>query len=309
MIEVKFHKGLSKVYGISRSEFLEATKESEPYMHYIKGRKEAFAICPLCENPVKLLGVYARLEKQRPHARHLKKNVPGLADFDEYKYLQCPYHRENANYIMEAKSREDMTEYNKEILALAHDYFDKCIYILRKTTGLVISDKLAEEIAADYMMHPGYMTYDITRENIPYIMGMCMSGKNLVKRMVEENSPLYEMLKDKKDITLEPMKPTFEYKSAKTLYRIESKEGYLGISFNITRYRFATNKTSELREYLKLHIGMPDGKGTYNTYAEKEIEVDPFFFNRLIHSRNTRSPRSGLADIADRILTLETSEN
>lgn len=308
MREVKFHKGLSKVYGISRSEFLEATKESEPYMQYVKGKKEAFALCPLCENPVKLLGVYARLEKQSPHARHFKNDIPGLANYDEYKYLQCPYHKENAIYITEARSRKDITDFNKEILALAHDYFDKCIYILRKTTGLVISDKLAEEIAIDYMMHPGYMTYDITRENVPYIMGMCMRGKSLVKRMVEENSPLYEMLKDKKDISLELITPSLEYKSARKLYRIESKEGYLGISFNITRYRYATSTNSRLKEYLKLHIGIPDGKGTYNTYAEKEIEVDPFFFNKLIHSRNARAPRKELVDIADRILVLETNE-
>ena len=122
--------------------------------------------------------------------------------------------------------------------------------------------------------------------------------------MIEENSPLYEMLNQKKEVNLTLVETNHKHKSAKKLYRIESSNGYLGISFNITRYRYATSKTSKLREYLNLHIGIPDGRGTYETYAEKEIEVDPFYFNRLIHSPRALSPRKELVDIADRILVL-----
>lgn len=300
MIEIKFHKGISKIYGVSREEFVEATKEKSPYLQLGANGKEAFGICPLCENPVKLLGVYAMLKKQKSHARHYKHNIQDLVDFDEYTYLRCPYHRKKADYICEVRQSSDMTEFNKEILMLAHDYFDTCIYILRKVTGLVISIALAEEIAKDYKMHPGYMTYDITRENVPYIMGLCMTGKNLVKRVIEENSPLYDMLKDKKEVYLELLPQ--QYKTSKRFYRIESNVGYLDLNFNISKYRFSADDTSKLREYLKLHIGIPDGKGTYNTYAEKEIEVDPFLFTKLIHSTNVPEPKKEIKDIADRFL-------
>lgn len=65
------------------------------------------------------------------------------------------------------------------------------------------------------------------------------------------------------------------YKKVRNLYRIESKVGYLNILFNISQYRFSSTPTSEMKEYLKLHIGIGDGHGTYKSYAEKEIEVDP----------------------------------
>lgn len=195
-----------------------------------------------------------------------------------------------------------MNEFNEKILQLAHDYFDKCIYILRKTTGLVISSVLAETIAKEYMAHPGYMTYDISRENVPYIMGLCMTGKNLIKRVIEENSPLYDMIRDKKEVSLILLPPDPKYKKSDRLYRIESNKGYLDLSFNISRYRFASDKTSKLREYLKLHIGIPDGQGTYETYAQKEIEVDPFFFSKLIQAKKALNPKPELVDIADRIL-------
>ena len=299
MIEIKFHKGVSKIYGVSREEFAEATKERSPYVRFGTNGKEAYGICPLCENPVKLLGIYAKLEKQRSHGRHYSNDVQGLINFDEYTYLRCPYHRKKSDYISEIRNTEDMTEFNKEILKLAHDYFDTCIYVLRNVTGLVISVALAEDIALDYKAHPGYMTYDVTRENVPYIMGMCMTGKNLVKRVIEQDSPLYDMLKDKKEVSLVLLDNT-----AKPMYRIESNVGYLDLSFNISRYRYVADSTTKLREYLKLHIGRADGMGTYETYAEKEVEVDPFLFTKLIRSANKPKPRPEFVDIANRILVL-----
>lgn len=305
MIEVKFHKGPSKIYGVSLEKFVEATKETGPYIKIGAKGKEAFGICPLCENPVKLLGIYAKLEKQRNHARHYKHDIQNLAEFNEYKYLKCPYHRERADYVSEIRRPEEMTSFNVEILTLAHDYFDKCIYILRKVTGLVISTHLAEQIAMDYMAHPGFMTYDITRENVPYIMGLCMTGKNLIKRVIEKDSPLYEMLKNKEEVSLVLLSSNSQYRVSKPLYRIESNVGYLELAFNISRYRFVSNQTSNLKEYLKLHIGIPDGEGTYKTYAEKEIEVDPFFFNKLIHSSKALKPKQEMIDIANQILKIK----
>ena len=335
MIEVKFHKGFSKTYEVSLQNFKKATGGKSPYLKVENKVKKAYALCPLCDNAVKLLGVYTKLEKQRPHARHCKHDVDGIAEYDERRYSNCPNHRENADYIIEVHPQEDMTDFNREILNLAHDYFDKCIYILGKTTGLVISDALAEKIALDYMTHPGYMTYDITRENVPYIMGLCMEGKSLEKRVIRENSPIYEMLKDKEEIVLTPFPPvqnnepgavnqtttsddviptekeqedTAEENKTNLpkLYRVEKKDSdtYLGIVFSIVNYRFVAGKASKHREFMKLHIGLPDGEGTYKTYAEKEIEVDPFLFNKLIHSKNSHRPKEKLEKIADRILVL-----
>lgn len=301
MIEVKFHKGFSPNYRVSHENFKQITKENAPYCQNGPNGKEAYAICPLCDNPVKLLGIYTKLEKKVPHARHIKRDVEGVAEYNEYMYLKCPNHRKGADYIKEVRPLEEMTDYNREILGLAHDYFDKCIYILKKTTGLVISDALAEEIAMDYMRHPGYMTYDITRENIPYIMGLCMTGKSLVKRIIEDNSPLYHMLKDKSEVKLVPI----ESQSTTKRYRIESNAGFLKLSFSIVNYRFVAGKTSSLCEFMKLHVGIADGKGTYETYAEKEVKVDPFYFNKLVHSRNVFPQRKEMMDIADRILVIK----
>lgn len=307
MIEVKFHEGISKVYNVSLENFKAVTKEQAPYFKQENGEKNAYGICPMCENPVKLLGVYARLKKQQSHARHYKHNVEDLANFNEYKYLNCPYHRKNADYVTEIRHPEEMNAFNVEILKLAHDYFDKCIYILQKETGLFISEILARAIAIEYMAHPGYMTYDITRNNVPYIMGLCMTGKNLIKRVVRKDSPLYEMLKDKHEITLVQLPTKPEYSTSAPMYRIESNVRDLKLSFNISRYRYTSSPDTQLREYLNLHIGIPDGEGTYKLYAQKEIEVDPFYFTRLICSKNPNIPaaKQSLVDIADEILVLK----
>lgn len=118
MIEVKYHKGNSKVHEVSREDFVKATNELAPYMVVDKNGKNAYAICPLCENPVKLIGIYVDMEKrkQREHARHCKYNVANISDFVIEKYERCPYHRKNPDYIMEPRRPEDMTQLNKDIL-------------------------------------------------------------------------------------------------------------------------------------------------------------------------------------------------
>lgn len=301
MQKVKYHFGSQKVYDVSLTSFKEITQENFPYLRRNKGKKEAYALCPLCENPVKLLGIYARLEKQRPHARHATSDIDGLADFDEITYLRCPNHRQNANYENELRNPEDVTPLNEEILRLAHDQFDRCIYLIKEATGLVVSENLAEELAVDYMAHPGYMTYDANRENIPWIMALCMRGKMLINRIIIEDSPLYKMLKGKDSIFLEPL----QGKGKNKLYRIKRKKEYCEMSFNISQYRFRMDSQSTLHEYIKLHIGVPDGMGTYRTFAEKEIEIDPYSFNRLIHSGNEKYRNKKLLDIADRYLNFE----
>ncbi len=280
MIEIKLHKGRSKIYPVSKEIYTEVTKEKYPYVQNGKNAKEAFAICPLCENPVKLLGIYAKLEKQIPHARYYKSDVSDLADFFEYKYKNCPYHKQNADYILEVRNKKDMTERNREVLRLARDYFGICIRIIQKTTGLIISQRLAKEIAYDYMAHPGYLTYDITTENVPYIMGMCMTGKSLMKRLIIKDSPLYQMLINKKEIRLVELPNEKNYPHP--LCRIESNVGFLDIKFNISRYRYSVAPSTGLTEYLTLHIGMGDGLGTYKDFAKKEIPINPFLFSKLI---------------------------
>lgn len=298
MIEIKLHKGHSQIFPVSPRTYLEATKETYPYVQEDRNGKVAFAICPLCENPVKLLGIYAKLPKQNPHVRHYKSDVSDLADFYEYSYKKCPYHKRNANYIFEARNRKSMSGLNWEVLRLAREYFGTCIYILQKTTGLIISDRLATEIANDYMAHPGYMAYDITTENVPYIMGMCMRGKSLVKRLIVKESPLYEMLYNKEETRLVEL--PYAEKYTKPLYRIESNVGYLDLMFNISQYRYFSTSTSGLREYLMLHIGIGDGLGTYQEFARKEIPVDPFLFSKLIQSAFPQ--KDSFIEIADRVI-------
>ena len=300
MREVKFKKGNQKLHSVSLKEFAEVTKEQYPYSRINDGHKVAYAICPLCENPVRLLGIYGVLKKQRPHARHCKYNVKDIAEFEFEKYINCPHHMKNANYVTDTVSPREIQPINMEILELARKYFDKCIYILQRTMGLKISEALAIQIARDYMAHPGYMVRGANRENVPYIMGRCMRGVGVVERIIIEDGPLFEMLKDKKEITLVKLPSN----ANETVYRVESNVGYLDLSLNISQYRFVSDPTDGLQEYIKIHIGIGDGNGTYKTYAEKEMKIDPFIFNKLINRRNNFNPRAQLQKIAEEILVI-----
>ena len=256
MIEVKYHKG-NKAHEISRKDSVKATNELAPYMVVDKNGKNAYAICPLCENP---------------------------------------------DYIMEPRRPEDMTQLNKDILQSAHDHFGECLYIISKITGLYISNNLAEKIATDYMAHPGYMTYDVTRENIPYIMGCCLTGIYIRGRVIMENSPLYNMLKNVDGIHLERLEPRENSSSKIVKYRI-NEIPYKGLIFHLMNYRFEANTTEKLKEYVTINISIPDGEGTFDTFMSQEIELDPYFFNKLINKGNWKA-NDEIQKIADKVLVL-----
>lgn len=105
MKEIKFTTGYEPALSFKKRDFKEKYEgrvgDNPNYTQMINGDLKHLALCPLCNNPVVILGVYKQI-KTSPHARHAKGvNIPQVAQYDEDKYEHCPYHRKNANYIKE----------------------------------------------------------------------------------------------------------------------------------------------------------------------------------------------------------------
>lgn len=56
------------------------------------GTSSQFAVCPACDNPIQIIGLY-RLPKgvSRPYGKHATKSVPGLATLNPETRDACPY--------------------------------------------------------------------------------------------------------------------------------------------------------------------------------------------------------------------------
>ncbi len=300
MRKVKFHKGYSEVFDVNAETFKVITNETYPYKQISKkdGKISAYGICPMCDNTVTLLGIYRPIKNERSdsYARHAKEDIPGFDKFNEDDYLYCPYHRRRANYVIEVR-RKDITEEDIKILNIARENFDRCIYLIKKATGLVISNKLAMEIVKNYMANCGYMVHDRTDKNIPWIMLNKMPVIKLINRLVVKNSPLYEMLNKDSQVRLKA--------ENKDYYRIlpKNEKEYCALSLVIGEYSFLVDQRDNLNEYINLIITKPKN-GLYSEYKRKNIQLDVYSFNNMVHSQKETYRNKELLKIAEDIIKI-----
>lgn len=105
MKEIKFTTNYEPVLSFSdwnfKTKYEERVGNNPGYIQIVHGEAKHLALCPRCNNPVAILGVYKKINVA-PHARHAKGvNIPNVVQYDEYKFQKCPYHNKRANYIKE----------------------------------------------------------------------------------------------------------------------------------------------------------------------------------------------------------------
>lgn len=77
MHRFKLSQGNGKLYDITKRNFEELTNKKKPYMLTGKdGQTRCFGICPACDNPIQLIGLYKKLENtDRPYGRHYNRDA------------------------------------------------------------------------------------------------------------------------------------------------------------------------------------------------------------------------------------------
>lgn len=96
----KTKPGISESIPIDEENFTEKTKKQESF-YKTKGNDNIYrAICPICDNPIQIIGLYKKEEEcdVKLYGRHHKGDVKGLARYDQTCYENCPY--SNPDYAL-----------------------------------------------------------------------------------------------------------------------------------------------------------------------------------------------------------------
>lgn len=170
MKEIKFTAGYEPVLSFDDKNFKRKYEErvgnTPGYVQEVGGETKHLALCPRCNNPVAILGIYKKINAS-PHTRHAKgANIPDVAQYDEYKFLHCPYHKKNADYVKEYVP-ETGDPQRQELYKIARDHFDKAVCLLKKRTGIYITIPMAEKLAKNYAAMRAYNYIDATVYNVP----------------------------------------------------------------------------------------------------------------------------------------------
>lgn len=297
MKEIKFTTNYEPVLSLADKDFKTKYEErvgnNPGYIQVVSGETKRIALCPRCNNPVAILGIYKKIDVA-PHARHAKGiNIPNVVQYDEYKFQNCPYHKKRANYIKEYVPETEEPQ-RQELFKIAKEHYDKAIYLLQEETGIYITLKMAETLAENYVIMRAYNYIDATIYNIPWYLIYSFTGFPLYHMIIRKNTTVYRhliqlglILKDSK---------------IKGYVYVENNEGYL---LTATNYRYVVDEDDNINEWLDFSIICPDATVTdtllYVLVDRFSISVDSYHFGNLINYQDWSS-RQNVLDIAKRYM-------
>ena len=297
MREIKFTTNYEPVLSFSDQDFKTKYEErvgnNTGYVQKVRGETKHLALCPRCNNPVAILGIYKKINVA-PHARHAKEvNIPNVAQYDEYKFQNCPYHNKRADYIKEYVDETEELQ-RQDLYKIAKEHYDKAIYLLQKETGIYITLAMAETLAENYVIMRAYNYIDATVYNIPWYLIYSFHGFPLYHMIIRKNSTLYKHL----------LQQGFVLKNSKIkehIYVADNK----GCLLTATNYRYVVDKNDNLNEWLDFSILRPDDKVTdtllYVAMDRFSIKVDSYYFGNLINYSDW-NPRQKVLHIAERYM-------
>ena len=297
MKEIKFTTNYEPVLSFSDKDFKAKYEErvgnNPVYIQAVGEETKHLALCPRCNNPVAILGIYKKIDVA-PHARHAKGiNIPNVVQYNEYKFDHCPYHKKRANYINESVPNAEKPQ-RQELYKIAKEHYDKAIYLLQEKTGIYITLSMAETLAENYVEMQAYNYIDATIYNIPWYLIYSFNGFPLYHMIIKKNTTLYRHLKQ--------MGLNLNNSRIKGHVYVENNEGYI---ITATNYRYTVDANDNLNDWLDFSILRPDHDVDetllYVPVERFSVRVDSYYFGNLINYQKW-SPRQNVLDIAKRYM-------
>lgn len=182
---IKFFHYEKKSYQIDQDLFEQKTGKKYPFYRMMKpGEISQFAVCPECNNPVQIIGLYKHLQHtENPFAKHCGQPVPDVGIYSKVNYTYCPYRARREQYTKDSRKNvlDDMAV---EIVRRMVLYFDKIIHLLQSKVGFVISLNLAEQMLNDFFSSKAYLYHGATLRNMPLILAYFSLNKSIFGRKV-----------------------------------------------------------------------------------------------------------------------------
>lgn len=265
------------------------------------------AVCPECDNPIRIFGIEKKIVRQnadgtstevKPYGKHYEHSTQ-IAEYNPVNYYHCPY---ASGYRMSNRHDryKELTKLNKEIYYSVRENFDSAVYILSKSVGFWITNATAEEMLTEYLGTQGYMYYDATYNNIPWMLWyQSYVTVNLWHLQVMADSELYKFLSKRKEVKLVPNKSN----GVVTSYTVENSGKFLDAMLDFNIHSRSVNADDELVETIELRY-IYKKKRTDTEYASEtiaKIQLDQFWYYNIIKSKN-RKRNQKLQDFAQKVM-------
>lgn len=191
----KLYPGETGMRRIERHAFEVDTMRKPPwYRPSGDGASSQFAVCPACDNPIQIVGLY-RLPRgvSRPYGKHATRSIPGLAPLNPETRDACPYFRPRT--FKKSDRRSELDDHARRILRLLIEQFDRVVYLIGKDTGIWFSRKMLATMLQVYRSMQGYLYMGATLLNVPWIFAYMTNATSLYYQKIADNAPLSDAVR------------------------------------------------------------------------------------------------------------------
>lgn len=236
-----------------------------------------FAVCPACDNPIQIIGLY-RLPRgvRQPYGRHTGNSVPQLAVLD-------PEARDACMYFNPRPRRKDERKKHRhglptKILTTLIEQFDRVLYWLEKETGIRYSRHRVKAMLERYRAGQGYLYTGATLLNIPWIFAYMTDSQPLFGQHVGRDTPLAAAIR----AAIPAAEVDDDGRVVSKLDESGNKAGYFDLDVCFIHHRFRhPSEDAALEESMTMVVSTVMRSENKRIY-EQAIVFDHDRFQRLI---------------------------
>ncbi len=296
-------------YEITPKIFDKVTEHKYPFEQInINNTLSQYGICPSCLNPIQLIGI-AREIKITPYGKHAGKNVPGLPQWNRFKYEYCPFAVKNDRREMDDEERlPEITKDVVELYDLLKNQFDRVVYIISQELDIRCSTKFWENALQQYLANRVYCYPWLTEANLPYIFAYRgITHRNVYGQQIRVGSDLFNALKMHKNVNFkDPKNENSENKDVK--YKIlTGKNEYLNLEFRFTGHTQKAVSGETLKESMTFCI---DDLISGDTVFQRCVQFSENYFMNIVNNvENENRRQQWLLNIANKYMQPLNMEN
>ena len=292
MKKFKIYTGLSTPCEINVENFEQLTRKRKPYHEVGKdGIPRDFGVCPACNNPIQLIGLYKKLENtDHPYGKHYNRSL-SFAPYNEAAYHFCPY-SSNSREVKKESRKKELTDYERNIYNAVREYFDLAVYIIQQDTGIYIGERMARRILEDYISEEGHMYYWATLYNIPWMLLYFLRPRPCYGLEVRTGSPLEVFLSSRKDVRLTQGRH-------KEYVKVDKVNKFLNLKFVSILHKRQVIE-DEVKETLHFNVFLDNNIFPLKELFGTDMVINEFRFPALVQKVKYR--QQWLIDLAKEIM-------
>lgn len=288
VLHFKKQPGKEPAYAITRDNVETLLGRRAPWFKQGRERDDDrhFAVCPYCDNPIQLNGVYVRKEESpRAYGSHSGNPVDGFP-FNAEDLAFCPYKLKRKSLDKSAR-RTELGPVAQQLISMAVAEFDRIALVLRDDFGFRFSNRFARKMLEQWFDSRGYLYEGAHLRNLPWMVAYFGPAQSLYGQRVGDTGELAQAIRR--------AAPQAGIADGKLLRAEGERAPFFRIDLQCLHHRVRVDDESgRLTEQMRMRV--QDFSNTNDPEKapliyEKTMEFDPDRFERLLHTSADRARR------------------